>query len=68
MPERHVDHIPPSSVEVKNEWNFTLLTLLRLRGLYRHNLTFTRYLYLFIGVCIPVCVYVCVYMKGMLSK
>jgi len=60
MPERHVDHIPPSSVEVKNEWSFTLLTLLCLCGLYRHNLIFTRHLCLFIRVCIPVCVCVCV--------
>ena len=65
MPERHVDHIPPSSVEVKNEWSFILLALLCHRGLYWHKLTFTRYLCLFIRVCIPVCV--CVHERNVVQ-
>jgi hypothetical protein len=37
--ERKVNHSPPSSVEVKNEWSYTFTPPLRLHGLDRDNFT-----------------------------
>ena len=45
LPEqRDADHLPPPSVEVKNEWSCTT-TLVCLRGLYRDGCTFLQILH-----------------------
>ena len=38
---REVDHSPPSSVEVKNEWSYTSVPSIYLYGLDRDTFTFT---------------------------
>jgi hypothetical protein len=34
---RETDHLPPSSVEVKNKWNYTSTASTKLHGIYRSN-------------------------------
>ena len=38
-----VDHSPPSSSEVRNEWNFTFTPHICLHGVYRDNFTFLHF-------------------------
>ena len=40
MPVREVNHSPPSSVEVKNEWSYTSVPPIYLRGVDRDNFAF----------------------------
>jgi hypothetical protein len=37
QPERKVDHSPPSSAEVKNEWSYTFTSLIYIYGIDRDN-------------------------------
>jgi hypothetical protein len=37
-PGREADHSPPSSAEVKSEWNYTCTPPIGLHGVYRGNL------------------------------
>ena len=40
-PGRDAKHLPPSSVDIKNEWSYTFTTFMCLRGVYRDDFTFT---------------------------
>jgi hypothetical protein len=40
-PGRDAKHLPPSSVDIKNEWSYTFTTFMCLHGVYRDNFTFT---------------------------
>jgi len=37
-PAREADHSPPSSAEIKNEWNCTSTSTIRLHGYVQYNL------------------------------
>ena len=41
-PGRRVDHSPPSSPQVKNEWSYTSVTPISLHGVNRDDFTFLR--------------------------
>jgi hypothetical protein len=40
---RAVEHLPPSSEEVKHEWNYTSAPPLRIHGVDKENCTFTLF-------------------------
>jgi hypothetical protein len=41
---READHSPPSSAEVKREWNYTSTPPISLHGIYRDNFTYVTLL------------------------
>jgi len=43
QPGYEVDHFPPSSAEVTNEWNYASALFACLHGVVRDNFTFTLY-------------------------
>jgi hypothetical protein len=53
-PGHEVDHLPPSSAEVKNEWSCTSTPPICLYVVERNNFVFTllTFIYLYIYVCV----------------
>jgi hypothetical protein len=49
-PEREVNHTPPSTVEVKNEWSCTSTPPICLHGVDRENFIFCLYLVLYFAI------------------
>jgi len=43
-PQPQIDHKPPSSAEMKNEWSYTFSPPICLHGIIKDNLTFHLYL------------------------
>ena len=50
-PKRDVDHSPPFSAEVKNEWSCTSINPIRFRGVDRDNVALLYQFVAFGGVC-----------------
>jgi len=42
QPEREADHLPPSSAEIKNKWNYAFNPTIRLDRVERESFKFTR--------------------------
>jgi hypothetical protein len=48
QPEREVDHSPPTSTKVKNEWSYTSITPIALHGVDSDNYILLTYFHLFV--------------------